>query len=115
MRTRVPMWGSTASNRSAAGMVAAKQSSSGSTLLFVMLGAAVPIAEHFFGRGQFRRADQAEAEPLRVGHIPDALGELRVLLLPGGVRCDARGAGHQRRGVVPGAAAHGIGIRLRGF
>ena len=43
------------------------------------VGAVVPELIHFVRRGRLQRADEAEAEELRVGKIPDALGQLRVL------------------------------------
>ena len=48
----------------------------------VFFHAAVPVSLHLLGRRDFQRAHHAEAEELRVGVIPDALRELRVLALP---------------------------------
>lgn len=75
--------------------------------------AIVPGGMHFLHGGDFERADDAEAEPGGVCQIPDAFGELGVLLFPTGV------------GGAAGAAAKGVGIvivvtafsdvRVRGF
>src|SRR5688572_17460775 len=44
--------------------------------------AAVPDLEQFLRRRDDERANHTNAQPLRVGVIPDALGQLRVLLFP---------------------------------
>src|SRR5437868_14535311 len=53
----------------------------------------IPIKVHLLGRWNFHRASEAKADPRRVGQIPYALGQLRVLLFPAGVRAHSpRGA-----------------------
>ena len=49
----------------------------------IELDAVVPRAVHLFGGGE-RGGDErgGEAKPLRVGHVPDALGQLGIGLLP---------------------------------
>ena len=47
--------------------------------------------------GVLQRAHHAEAEELRVGMIPDALGKLRILDLPGRFGSAPRGAAQLRR------------------
>ena len=47
--------------------------------------AVVPNLEQFAGRRDREGTHQAEPEKLGVGEIPDALGQLRVLLFPGGL------------------------------
>src|SRR5579872_2805447 len=79
----VPMCGSTASKRcgsTACAQRGAKASSQ--TLLFVVLHPTVPITIHLFGRGYTSRADQPEAKPLGIRHVPDAFRQLGVLFLP---------------------------------
>ena len=66
-------------------------------------------------RRQLRGTDQAEAEPLGVGHVPDALGQLRILLLPRGVGGTRAVQLTLRCVVVPRAAAHGMRIRRGGL
>src|SRR6478672_3783800 len=112
MRKSVPMCGSTASNRrrSAALAVTANRSARQRTRLLQALDAAVPVVVHLIGGRSLRRADQPESQPLRVRLIPDALRQLRILLLPGGVGRDAGGAAHNIRRVVPGSAADGMWI-----
>src|SRR5215831_19042551 len=107
MRTSVPMCGSTASNR--VGWAAeARVANKTTAQLLVMLQAAVPVAEHLIGARDLRRTHEAKAQPLRVGVVPDALRQLGVLLFPVGSRRRTRRAGHGRRRVVPGSAAHGV-------
>ncbi len=60
--------------------------------------AIVPGGMHFLHGGDFERADDAEAEPGGVCQVPDAFGELGVLLFPTGV------------GGAAGAATEGIRI-----
>lgn len=60
--------------------------------LVFFFDAVVPVAKHFFGGGKFQGADEAEAEPLRVGVVPDAFGKLRVLHFPAWVGGDAGAA-----------------------
>src|SRR5262245_34101064 len=94
MRISVPMWGSTASNilRSAAGARPdAASMAKANQLVLVMFQAAMPVAVHFIGAGNLCRTHQPEAEPLCVGVIPDALRQLRILLLP------VRARSHPRR------------------
>lgn len=85
------MWGSTAVNfesvpltgsawlqgamRMAANMQAGK-------LLLIVFDAVVPILIHVVGTGKLSGANQAEAKPLGICFIPDALWKLRVLFLP---------------------------------
>src|SRR5947209_1256283 len=118
MRTSVPMWGSTASKRCsspAKARVRTKRQRIGAAqkhaarmraarmraLLLVVLDTIVPIPVHLFRGRKLRRTDQPEAEPLRVREIPDALRELRILLLPVGVRAHARRTSHQGGRIVP--------------
>src|SRR4051794_16146733 len=117
MRTSVPMWGSTASKRwgAAPRIPAEARRQIAARLLLVMFEAAVPVAVHIVGRGEFGGAHETEAEPLGVGHVPDAFGELRVLLLPVGGGGGASGARKCFRRIVPGAAAHRVGVSPRGF
>src|SRR5215831_4356595 len=104
MRTSVPMCGSTASKwncpahqaRTATSHTAARRS-----LLLVMFLAAVPVSVHLVGARHPRRTNQAEAQPLSVGFVPDALGQLRVLLLPRRVGRDAGSASQHIRRIVP--------------
>src|SRR3954471_14588444 len=63
-------------------------------LVRIKRDAVIPRAVHLFGAWKRRRPDEPEAEPLGVGHVPDALGELRVLSLPGCIRGHAGGARH---------------------
>ena len=42
----------------------------------------VPEKVHLFDRGDFKGADDAEADPLGVGVIPDGFGLLRVFGFP---------------------------------
>src|SRR5215472_5226816 len=86
MRTSVPMWGSTASKRwsDAAEQSRGRRNASvraplawtgqeaHPTLLLVMFEAAVPVAVHLFRGGNLHGTHEAEAEPLRIGHVPDA-------------------------------------------
>ena len=60
--------------------------------------AIVPGGMHFLHGGDFQGADDAEAEPGGVCQVPDAFGELGVLLFPG------------RVGGAAGAAAEGLRI-----
>lgn len=46
---------------------------------------------HFLRCGDFEGADDAEAEELRVGEVPEALGEFGVLGLPVGLTAAAGG------------------------
>src|SRR3954462_7746097 len=123
MRTSVPMWGSTASKRCsspAKARVRTKRQRIGAAqkhaarrraarmraarmraLLLVVLDTIVPIPVHLFRGRKLRRTDQPEAEPLRVREIPDALRELRILLLPVGVRAHARRTSHRGGRIVP--------------
>src|SRR5437764_14883864 len=108
MRTSVPMWGSTASKRCSSPATARERTKRQKTaaaprpaLLLVMFDAVVPIPVHLFRGRKLRRTDQPEAEPLRVGEIPDAFRELRILLFPVRVRAHAGCASHQPGGVVP--------------
>ena len=64
-------------------------------------------------RRHLRRAHEAEAEPLGVGHVPDAGRQLRVAFLPDRVRLVADGAVHACGRVVPRAAAHRDRVRRR--
>src|SRR5438045_1977251 len=82
-------------------------------LLLVMFDAVVPIPVHLFRGRKFRRTDQPEAEPLRVREIPNALRELRILLLPVSVRAHARRTSHRGGRIVPRPATHRVRIRLR--
>src|SRR2546423_11062471 len=104
------MWGSTASKRWGAARAQASGTKSRAALVLVMLDAVIPEAVHLVRGGNFGGAHQAEAEPLRIGEVPDALGQLRVLLLPIGVGPDACGAGDGGSRVVPGAAANGMRV-----
>ena len=56
------------------------------------LDAAVPDSEQSLGRRDGQRPDDANAEELGVGVIPDALGELGILDLPDFVGIAACGA-----------------------
>src|SRR4051812_18891035 len=98
MRTSVPMWGSTASKSCNWPANAGTSRTNGRAhLLLVMFDAVVPVAVHLVRRSKLRRTNQAESEPLGVGHIPDALRQLRILLLPVRVRPHASGASHRGR------------------
>src|SRR4029453_7045721 len=65
----------------------------------------VPLKGFLFGGGLVEGANDAEAEEEGVGKIPDALGKLRILLLPVGGGGDAGGTASTAGAVVPGAAA----------
>src|SRR2546430_3340064 len=79
----------------------------------VFLHAAVPVFGHLLRRRHLQRPNDAEAEELRVGMIPDALGQLRVLHLPRFVGRPPRGAAKLLRRVIPRAAPYGVRIRFR--
>src|SRR5438045_1733602 len=108
MRTSVPMWGSTASKRCNSPpmarvgpkrkRIAAAQIRA---LLLVMFDAVIPVPVHIFRCRKLRRTDQPEAEPLRVGEIPDAFRELGILLFPVGVRAHAGRTSHRGSRIVP--------------
>src|SRR5262245_26451015 len=70
----------------------------------------VPLGGPLFVAGLGQRADDAETDVEGVGEVPDALRELRVLLLPVFGGADAGGAATAWRVVVPGAAADHPGI-----
>jgi hypothetical protein len=67
----------------------------------VSLDAAVPIFREFFGRRNFERTNDAETEELRVGVIPDALWQLRVLHFPRRAGSAARGAPECEGIIIP--------------
>ncbi len=83
--------------------------------MLILLHAAVPVRLHLLGGRRLERADDAEAEELGVGVIPDALGELRVLDLPLGTGA-AAGGDAELGGifVIPRAAARDVRVGLGG-
>src|SRR5258706_5086011 len=81
----------------------------------VLFRAAGPILLHFFRRWHFQGTDDAKADELRVGEIPDTLWQLRILHFPGAVGAAPRGAAAGGRRIVPGTSADGMGIRLGGL
>src|SRR5688572_12057906 len=82
------------------------------TSLRLLLNAAVPVLVHLLGIGNLQWSHQPEPEPLSVGVIPDALRQLRILLLPGWVGAYPRAAAQLFRLVCPGAAAYSLRIWL---
>src|SRR5581483_3182654 len=102
MRNIVPMCGSIASIRSAD--TPAQQHTHTSAMLLIALHTAVPVCVHLFGRWNLLGPHQTKAEPLRIGVIPDALRQLRILLLPRRVGCNARAAPAFLRVVRPRSA-----------
>src|SRR5262245_18827480 len=75
-------------------------------LLFpLVLDAVVPEFLHLGSGRDFERAHDAEAEPLGVCVIPDALRQLRILLFPAALGVAARGAAQHREFVVIPMAA----------
>src|ERR1019366_7976786 len=60
-------------------------------------------------------AHEAKADKLRVREIPDALGQLRVLPLPGAVRTAPHVAATHPGLIIPGAAPHRMRIGLGRF
>ena len=71
---------------------------------------------HFFWAGSGEGPNDAEAEELGIGVIPDTFGELRILDFPSGGGGAASG-GAEGGGfvVVPGATAGGMRVRFGGF
>src|SRR4029453_16291232 len=67
----------------------------------------VPLKGFLFGGGLVEGANDAEAEEEGVGKIPDALGKLRILLLPVGGGGDAGGTASTAGGGVPATAPGG--------
>src|SRR5580700_9740407 len=109
IRIRVPMCGSTASysRRSAARAQPGQASHATAPRLMplpIVFHTAIPVPVHLIRPGHFLRAHEAETEPLGIRLIPDTLGQLRILLLPGGVGRHARGTAQHIRLVVPGTA-----------
>src|SRR5579863_6781402 len=120
MRIKVPMCGSTASySRGCAAVVYPESRTQAAKLrapaLLIIFHTAVPVAVQLIYPGHFHRTHQAETEPLGIGLVPDAFGQLRILLLPVGVGSHAGGAAQHVRRVVPGTAPHGMRIGLRGL
>ena len=77
------------------------------------LHATVPELLHVLFRGRFQRTHDAEAEELRVGVVPDALRELRVLDFPVRVRGAPRGDPEFFSGIiVPCSASGGVWVRF---
>ena len=72
----------------------------------------VPHLMDLLGGGKLTRPDEAETEPLRVGEIPDTLGELRILHFPRGIRAYARRAKALGTVAQPASATGRVGIRL---
>src|ERR1035437_6314630 len=107
MRTSVPMCGSTPSNGSACNTQANRNA------LVILRNAAVPILVHLFGTRNLHWTHQPKTQPLRVGFIPDALRQLRVLLLPARIGSHACTASQLFRPVLPRASAHCVRIRFR--
>ena len=65
-----------------------------------------------FLRGRnLERANNAEAEELGVGHIPDAFRQLRILLFPRWVRMTSCRAPQFVGSVIPGPAPGNVRIR----
>lgn len=100
--------------------MAAKQAqrntaTSGSRTRLIMLHTVVPVAIHGVGVGNLQRPDQTEAQARRVGVIPDALRQLRILLLPACIRCHARSAPHLLGAVRPCSTANGLRVGGRRF
>ena len=82
----------------------------------IFFHAVVPELEQLLWRGHLEGTDDAEAEPLGIGVVPDALGELRILLLPLPTGAAAGGAAqHGKINIIPMAAARHVRIRFRGF
>src|SRR6266702_3334794 len=81
----------------------------------VLLHAAGPVFLHFFGRGHFKGAHDAEADELRVREIKDALGQLGVGHFPRTIRSAPGGAAALDCFIVPGTAAHRVRVRLGRF
>src|SRR5260370_14196 len=52
------------------------------SVLVVMLQSAAPVPEHLIEARDLGGTNQAEAQPLGVREVPDAFGQLRVLLFP---------------------------------
>ena len=75
---------------------------------------AVPVFIHFFCARDFERTDDAEANELGVGQIPDRLRQLRVLHFPVGDGVGASGATEAVGVVGPGTAASDVRIGFRG-
>ena len=82
----------------------------------ILFDAAIPDAVHFFWAGNDEWPNDAEAEELGIGVVPDTFGELRILDFPSGgggaASGDAEGGGFV---VVPGATAGGMRVRFGGF
>jgi hypothetical protein len=57
-------------------------------MLRLFLDTAVPVFEHLLGGWHPQRTNEPKSQALRIGVIPDALGQLWILLLPGRVGCD---------------------------
>src|SRR5690349_14552356 len=81
-----------------------------SRLLRFLLHTVVPVLVHLFGRGYFGGPHQAETKEQSVGVIPDALGKLRVLLLPGRIAAHARAAAELIRCVAPRSTARHVRV-----
>ena len=79
-------------------------------LLHHVFGPEVPGIVHFLDGGHAERADEAHAEELGAGVIPDALGKLGVHHFPGVLGAAAGGAAEVLWIIIPGAAAHRAGI-----
>src|SRR5580765_2824093 len=73
--------------------------------------AVVPVFEHLLLRRNLERTHNAEAEERGVGHIPDALGQLRVFFFPPffGVQ-PRRAAQHRGIAFAKPAAPHDVRI-----
>src|SRR5437667_9671980 len=74
-------------------------------LVLVLFDSAVPVFSHFLRWRDLERADDAEAEELGVGVVPDALGQLRVLHLPRFIRAETRGTAEHFPRVIPRTTA----------
>src|SRR5436190_7166133 len=70
----------------------------------------VPGFPDLFRGRNFQRAHNAEAQELCIGQVPDALGQLRILLLPTLVGESARRAAELFRGVIPRTATGHVRI-----
>src|SRR2546423_6899584 len=78
----------------------------------LFLHTVVPVLIHCLDVRHFERTNQPEAEPLRIGQIPNTLRHLRILHFPGAVGRHARPATRLHGRIVPGPATYGMRIRF---
>src|SRR5688500_9328573 len=67
----------------------------------VFFHAACPIFTQNRGFRNLQRTDDSEAEKLRIGVVPDAFGQLRILLFPGRTGSPPRRAPKCGRIIIP--------------